>query len=80
MLTTLFSIIGTLQLFNEPMTMRSVTSNISGSYTPNMAIFSATTLGGNINLGSAMAIILGLATFVLSIVVSIMTNRKKGKA
>ena len=77
-LTTLFSIIGTLQLFNEPMTMRSVTSNISGSYTPNMAVFSATTLGGDINIGSAMAIIIGLVTFVLSIVVSSMSAKKKG--
>ncbi|QLD11285.1 carbohydrate ABC transporter permease [Microbacterium oleivorans] len=77
-LTTLFSVIGTLQLFNEPMTMRSITSNVTGDYTPNMAIFQATTLGGNINLGSAMAIILGIATFILSIVLSRFQNRKKG--
>lgn len=80
LLTTLFSIIGTLQLFNEPMTLRSITSNISGSYTPNMSIFSATTLGGNINLGSAMAVILGIATMVLSVTVSALSNRKKGGA
>jgi multiple sugar transport system permease protein len=43
-----------------------------------MAIFQATTLGGNINLGSAMAIILGIATFILSIVLSRFQNRKKG--
>ena len=78
LLTTLFSIIGTLQLFNEPMTLRSITSNISGSYTPNMSIFSATTLGGNINLGSAMAVILGIATMILSVTVSALSNRKKG--
>ena len=77
-LTTLFSIIGTLQLFNEPMTLRSITSNVTGDYTPNMAIFQATTLGGNITLGSAMAIILGIATFILSIVLSVFQNRKKG--
>jgi multiple sugar transport system permease protein len=80
LLTTLFSIIGTLQLFNEPMTLRSITSNISGSYTPNMSIFSATTLGGNINLGSAMAVILGIATMVLSVTVSALSNRRKGGA
>jgi len=80
LLTTLFSIIGTLQLFNEPMTLRSITSNISGSYTPNMSIFSATTLGGNINLGSAMAVILGIATMILSVTVSAVSNRKKGGA
>lgn len=76
-LTTLFSVIGTLQLFNEPMTLRSVTSNVSGSFTPNMAVFSTTTLGGDLNLGSAMAIVLGLVTFALSILVSVLSNRRK---
>jgi multiple sugar transport system permease protein len=80
LLTTLFSIIGTLQLFNEPMTLRSITSNISGSYTPNMAIYQTTTLGGNLNLGSAMAVLLGIATMILSIVLSAASNRKKGGA
>lgn len=78
LLTTLFSIIGTLQLFNEPMTIRSITSNVTGSYTPNMAIYQTTTLGGNLNLGSAMAILLGLLTFVLSVVVSVAANRRAG--
>ena len=77
-LTFLFSIIGTMQLFNEPMTMRSVTSNISGDYTPNMAIFQTTTLGGDVNLGSAMAVVLGIVIFVLSMVVQKFTNRKEG--
>lgn len=80
LLTTLFSIIGTLQLFNEPMTLRSITSNISGSFTPNMSIYSATTLGGNLNLGSAMAVILGIATMILSVTVSALSNRRKGGA
>jgi len=79
-LTTVFSIIGTLQLFNEPMVLRSVTSNVSSSYSPNMAIYQTTTLGGDPNLGSAMAIILGFVTFLLSITVAILSNRsgKKG--
>ena len=77
-LTFLFSIIGTMQLFNEPMTMRAVTSNISGDYTPNMAIFQATTLGGDVNLGSAMAVVLGLVIFVLSLVVQGVSRRRNG--
>lgn len=80
LLTLLFSVIGTLQLFNEPMTLRSITSNISGSYTPNMAVYSATTLGGNIHLGSAMAVLLGIVTMVLSVVVSVVSDRRRGGA
>ncbi|MEN0137527.1 MAG: sugar ABC transporter permease [Rhodococcus sp. (in: high G+C Gram-positive bacteria)] len=80
LLTCLFSIIGTLQLFNEPQVLRSITSNVGGEFTPNMAVYSVTTQSGNVNLGSAMAIILGLVTFVLSIVVSRATNRRDSAA
>ena len=76
LLTCLFSIIGTLQLFNEPKVLKSITSNVSSGFTPNMEIYSISTSGGNLNLGSAMAILLGLVTFIFSIVVSRLTNRR----
>lgn len=76
LLTCLFSIIGTFQLFNEPEVMRAITSNIGSKFTPNMAVYSVTTEQGNLNLGSAMAIFLGLVTFVLSVIVSRISNRK----
>jgi len=80
LLTTISSIIGTLQLFNEPQVLKSVTSSISSDYTPNMAIFAASTLGKDTHLSSAMAIILGLATLVISLVVLRLTNRSTKKA
>lgn len=70
-LTVLFSIIGTLQLFNEPEVLRSITANVSSDYTPNMAILNVTSTQNNPNLGAAMAVILGVVTFVLSLFVSI---------
>jgi multiple sugar transport system permease protein len=75
-LTTLSSIIGTLQLFNEPQVLRSITNNIASDWTPNMAVYSAATEGRNTNLSSAMAIILGVATLVVSLIVLRLTNRK----
>jgi multiple sugar transport system permease protein len=78
LLTTLSSIIGTLQLFNEPQVLKSITSNISSDYTPNMAVFAASTLDRNPNLASAMAVILGLATLVISVVVLRLTRRRNG--
>lgn len=69
-LTLLFSIIGTLQLFNEPQVLRTITSNVSSDYTPNMAILEVTSNQNNLNLGAAMAVLLGLVTFVLSLAVS----------
>jgi multiple sugar transport system permease protein len=77
LLTCIFSIIGTLQLFNEPQVLRTITTNVGSKFTPNMAVYSVTTQSGNVNLGSAMAIILGLVTLILSIIVSRATNRKE---
>ncbi|MBG6237149.1 multiple sugar transport system permease protein [Mycetocola sp. CAN_C7] len=78
LLTTLSSIIGTLQLFNEPAVLKTITSNISSDYTPNMAIYAASTTANDPQLASAMAILLGLATFILSVVIMKLTTRRKG--
>ncbi|MBB5789669.1 carbohydrate ABC transporter permease [Jiangella mangrovi] len=78
LLTTLSSIIGTLQLFNEPQVLKSITSNIPSDYTPNMAVYAASTLDRNPNLASAMAVVLGLATLVVSVVVLRLTRRRNG--
>ena len=78
LLTTLSSIIGTLQLFSEPAVLKTITSNISSDYTPNMAIYAASTTANDPNLASAMAILLGVATFVLSLVIMKLTTRRKG--
>lgn len=75
LLTTLSSIIGTLQLFNEPKVLQTVTSNISSDYTPNMAIYAASTMGKDPHLASAMAVILGLATLIVSIIVLRISKR-----
>ncbi len=74
-LTVLFSIIGNLQLFNEPAVIRSITSNVTATYTPNMSIYQATTVGGNANLGAAMAVIVGIVTLVVSVLASRASNR-----
>jgi multiple sugar transport system permease protein len=79
-LTTISSIIGTLQLFNEPQVLKSVTSSIASDYTPNMAIFAASTLGKDTHLSSAMALILGIATLIISLVVLQVSNRSTKKA
>ncbi|MEV7609762.1 sugar ABC transporter permease [Microbacterium sp. NPDC089320] len=79
LLTTLSSVIGTLQLFNEPQVLQSITSNIPSDFTPNMAIYAASTLGKDANLSSAMAVILGLATLVVSLLL-LAANRRTTKA
>ncbi len=80
LLTTLSSIIGTLQLFNEPQVLQTVTANIASDWTPNMAIYAASTLGKNPNLASAMAVLLGLATLIVSVLVLRLSNRTTKRA
>lgn len=75
LLTTLSTIIGTLQLFNEPQVLQTMTPNVSSSYTPNMAIYATSTLGRDTNLGSAMAVILGIATLIVSLLLVRFTNK-----
>ncbi len=65
-LTGIFSIIGTLQLFTEPMILRSLTSTVSADYTPNMAAYNAAFGNNDYGKASAIAVLLALATCVLS--------------
>lgn len=61
MFTLVLSIIGTLQLFNEPEIISTMAS-ISPDYTPNMAIYSEAFSVGNVPLASAMSLVLGVIT------------------
>jgi multiple sugar transport system permease protein len=76
LLTTLSSVIGTLQLFSEPNVIRSITSNITGDFTPNMAIYNTSTQAHDPNQAAAMAVVLGAVTLVLSLVVLRVSRRR----
>ncbi len=65
-LTCIFSIIGTLQLFNEPMALTKVSNNISTSYTPNLYAYYTAFGNNNYYYGATIAVVLALVTCVLS--------------
>ncbi len=65
-LTAVFSIIGTLQLFSEPQVLRAVTTNISSSFTPNLLAYTKAFVENDPNTAAAVAVILALGTFILS--------------
>lgn len=65
-LTAVFSIIGTLQLFSEPMIVRTLTNNVTSKFTPNMAAYNIAFAGNNPNYAAAVAVTLAIATFILS--------------
>lgn len=74
-LTTVFSIIGTLQLLAEPQVFRSFSSAVTSTYTPNLTIY-ATASVPNPNLAAAFSVVLALATFVLSFAFLKVTQRR----
>jgi multiple sugar transport system permease protein len=74
-LTAVFSIIGTLQLFNEPFVLRTVTGSVTSTYTPNMVVY-ATSVVPNYNLAAGFSVVLALATFILSFVFLKFTQKR----
>jgi multiple sugar transport system permease protein len=79
-LVTVFTIIGTLQLFVEPLVLRPLTTAISSDYTPNLAAYNQSFAQGNPNLAAAMAVIVALLGFVFSFGFLRLVNRKGNRA
>ncbi|WP_030413767.1 carbohydrate ABC transporter permease [Streptomyces sp. NRRL S-1448] len=65
-LTTVFSIIGTLQLFAEPMVLRPLASSIDSGFTPNLHAYSEAFVGNDPHVAAAEAVLLALVACVLS--------------
>lgn len=77
-LTGIFSIIGTLQLFNEPEVLSGISNNITSSYTPNIYIFNVAFHNGDFYYAAALATVLALFTFVFSFGFLWLTRRQAG--
>ena len=76
--TGLFTIIGTLQLFNEPSILSAISNAISSNYTPNMMAYNAAYGNNNEPLSAAISVSLALITFVLSFGFLRLTARASG--
>ncbi|MEE1650008.1 sugar ABC transporter permease [Brachybacterium sp. J144] len=68
MLTIIFSIIGTLQLFAEPRLLQTMSSGITSEYTPNMSAYAFAFQYNDIGMAAAQAVIIAVSAFVLSAV------------
>jgi multiple sugar transport system permease protein len=65
-LTTVFTIIGTIQLFAEPLVLQPNSGAITSHYTPNLTAYTEAFQNNNYNLAAAEATLLALAAVVLS--------------
>ncbi|MGX9900710.1 carbohydrate ABC transporter permease [Arthrobacter sp. SA17] len=74
---TIFSVIGSFQLFNEPSILKSLSPNtISTFFTPNLYAYSLSFSGQQYNYSATVAIIMGLLTMAIAFAVQIRGMRK----
>ncbi|MFD5871358.1 carbohydrate ABC transporter permease [Streptomyces sp. NPDC060322] len=77
-IATIFSIIGSFQLFNEPSILQKLAPNaITTSYTPNFYTYSLSFSGQQHNYSATVAIVMGLITMVIAYVVQLRGMRKE---
>jgi multiple sugar transport system permease protein len=80
-LTAIFSVIGTLQLFNEPNILRFVAPTAMNShFTPNMYVYNLAFSNRQFDYSAAIAFTLAIVTAVLSSLVLLAAYRKENNA
>jgi multiple sugar transport system permease protein len=77
-LLTVLSIIGTLQLFNEPYILNMLTP-IPSTYTPNYDIYMTAFSYGSFNYAATLAILLACITFIASFLFLFLTGLGQGE-
>lgn len=68
-LTGLFSVIGTLQLYSEPTTLRPIATTISTTWVPLMAIYQDAFMNGNLGGAAAASVLLAVGTLAVSLLI-----------
>ncbi|WP_409467533.1 carbohydrate ABC transporter permease [Streptomyces sp. HC307] len=80
LLTLLFSVIGSFQLFNEPnLLMKIAPDVISSSYTANLYSYSLAFTGQQVNYAATVSFLLGLVIVIASYAVLLTANRRRAK-
>ncbi|MEU6879069.1 sugar ABC transporter permease [Streptomyces sp. NPDC046712] len=69
-MVALFTIIGSLQLFTEPMILRGAAPGVTTTWTPNMYAFTAAFEHNNYGLAAAASVMLALAAALLSFIIT----------
>jgi multiple sugar transport system permease protein len=77
MLTLIFSVIGTFQLFNEPSIMATIAPSVIGSsYTPNLYAYNLAFTNQEVNYSAAVSFTLGALIVLLSFLTITFSRRK----
>lgn len=76
LLTLIFTIIGTMQIFTEPKVLSRYTNAVSLGYTPNIYSFNLAFAQSQFNYSAAVSFTLAIVVFVITAVVLTVTRRR----
>ena len=76
LLTSIFAIIGTMQIFTEPKVLTRYTNAVSNGYTPNIYSFNLAFVQSQFNYSAAVSFTLAIIVFIITAVVLIVTRRR----
>ena len=80
-IATIFSVIGSFQLFNEPSILQTIAPNsITTYFTPNLYAFNLSFAGSQFNYAAAIAIVSGVITMVVAYLVQLAGEKNEAKA
>jgi multiple sugar transport system permease protein len=80
-IATVFSVIGSLQLFTEPKVLQSLAPDtIGNSFTPNMYAYNLSFAGQEYNYSAAIAIVMGIVTMIVAYAVQVIGRRRAAAA
>ncbi|MEH1125217.1 carbohydrate ABC transporter permease [Micromonospora sp. CPCC 206061] len=78
LLTLIFSVIGSFQLFNEPQLLQRLAPNvIDSAYTPNLYAYSLAFTSQDVNYAAAVSFLLGVVIVAVSYTVQLAANRRR---
>ena len=80
LLTVIFSVIGTFQLFNEPKLMYPLAPNVIGTaWSPNLYAYNVAFVNQDANYAAALAF-LGIVIMIVSYIVQLSSQRKERRS
>jgi multiple sugar transport system permease protein len=81
LLTVIFSVIGTFQLFTEPKLMYTLAPNVIGTaWTPNLYAYNIAFVNQDANYAAALAFLLGIVIMIVSYTVQLSAQRKERRS
>ena len=81
LLTVIFSVIGTFQLFAEPQLLRPLAPTVIGTaYTPNLYAYNVSFVNQDANYAAALAFLLGIVIMIVSYIVQLSAQRRERRS